>query len=101
MSTPGILSRLSFAFALGLGLWVGIVAGVIELQNARAEFYLPRRDLHDGKWRLSMEDTPRDRLRGLVSGVGLFQYLLAPLCVVFCFVQAYRQSVVWRRRAAV
>ena len=101
MSTPGLFSRLSFALTVGLGIWVGVVAGVIEFQNARADFYLPRRDLHDGKWRISMEDTPRDRLRGLVSGVGLLQYLLAPLCVVFGVIHSRRESAAWRRRVAV
>jgi cytochrome c oxidase assembly factor CtaG len=48
-----------------------------------------------------MEDTPRDRLRGLVSGVGLLQYLLAPLCVVFGIIHSRRESAVWPRRVAV
>jgi hypothetical protein len=101
MNAPGFILRLSFALTIGLSLWVGVVACVIEFQNARADYYLPRRYLYDGKWRISMEDTPRDRLRGLVSGVGLFQYLLAPLCIVLGVVHASRQGAVWRRRAAV
>jgi hypothetical protein len=101
MNTPGLFSRLTFALTLGLGIWVGVVAGVIEFQNARADFYLPRRDLHDGKWRISIEGAdPRDRLRGLVSGVGLLQYLLAPLCIILGIVHSLREREAWRRRVA-
>lgn len=101
MSTPRLISLLSFALTIGLGIWVGVVAGVIEFQNVRADFYLPRQDLYDGKWRISMNDTPQDRLRGLVSGVGLLQYLLAPLCVVLGIVHSRRESAAWRRCVAV
>lgn len=101
MNMIGILSRPSFLLMIGLGLWVSVVAGVIEGQNARADYYLPRQDRYDGKWRVSVEGTPRDRLRDLVSGVGLFQYLLAPLCIAMGAVHACRESAIWRRRVAV
>jgi len=78
-----LLSRLSLILMIGCALWVAGVAGLVEAQNARAGFYLPRRDRHDGKWRISGQDTPRDQLRGLVGGVGLLQYIFCPLVIVF------------------
>jgi hypothetical protein len=61
----------------------------IEVLNFQAGSYLPRKDrntdgtLADGKWRLSLENGPRDRLRALVETFGLLQYLLAPLLLIF------------------
>ena len=93
MSAPGFFLRLSFAILVGLSLWVGVVAGVIEVQNARAGYYLPRRDLEDGKWRVSRADTPRDKLRGLVGGVGLLQYLISPFVVLLGIYHATHTAV--------
>jgi hypothetical protein len=97
MRMPGLFSRFSFAVMVGLALWVVAVAAVIEFQNARADYYLPRRDRHDGKWRISMEDAPRDRLRGLVGGVGLFQYLICPLVAMLAVYHAMHAAVRSRR----
>lgn len=58
----------------------------IEVLNFQAGSYLPRKDrnpdgtLADGKWRVSLENSPRDQLRALVGTYGLLQYLLARSC---------------------
>ena len=63
-----------------LTLWVAVTAIRIERLNAESGIYLPRRGSSaDGKWRISLQNSPRDRLRALVQGVGLLQYLLAPV----------------------
>src|SRR5262245_29291577 len=54
----------------------------IEILNAQAENYLPRKVLDDGKWRMSPNNSPRDRLRVIVESYGLLQYLLAPFLFV-------------------
>jgi TRAP-type uncharacterized transport system fused permease subunit len=60
----------------------------IEVLNARAVEYLPRRDKNtdrsysDGKWRISLSNSPRDELREIVQSYGLMQYLLAPLLLI-------------------
>ena len=73
--------RLSFIIMAALALWVAVVAVSIELQNAAAGHYLPRRDdPADGTWRTSiLGNEPRDRLYKLVVPGGLLQYVLAPL----------------------
>ena len=85
------------ALMVGAVLWVGHVAVRIEIQNAAAGYYLPRRDDEPGKWRISRENTPRDRLRGLVSTVGLWQYLLAPMSMALAADQVVRGSTPLRR----
>jgi hypothetical protein len=66
-----------------LAAWTFIVAVRIELLNAEAGYYLPGRHGDTiGKWRISADDSPRDRLRGLVSRYGIWQY---PLTVVLVF----------------
>ncbi|MCU0750423.1 MAG: hypothetical protein MUF13_12845, partial [Akkermansiaceae bacterium] len=65
-----------------MSVWVGLTTFRIERLNAQADYYLPRTD-EDGKWRISQKATPHDQLRGLVGGIGLFQYLLAPLLIAF------------------
>ena len=64
-------------------LYAHPVAVSIEVQNAAAGHYLPRRDEgRDGTWRTSiLGNEPRDRLYKLVVPGGLFQYVLAPLVV--------------------
>jgi hypothetical protein len=89
--------RITFAVMVGIALWVTTAAVRIEIQNASAGYYLPRRDKEPGKWRMSRENTPRDQLRGLVSTVGLFQYLLAPLLMAPAAIHATRRNTPWRR----
>jgi hypothetical protein len=75
-------SRVAYMALAVLTLWVAYTCVSIELQNARAGYYLPRRDGGaDGAWRLSPNNTPRDQLHGLIQTIGLLQYLLAPLLV--------------------
>ena len=92
--------HLTFAIMVGLAVWVASVTVRIELQNAAADYYLPRRDGEPGKWRISREGTPRDELRGLVDTIGLFQYLLAPLVLVLSVVHVVRRSTPLRQRVA-
>ena len=75
----------------------------IEVLNAQAGFYLPRGDRNedgsfsDGKWRVSLDGTPRDRLRELVQTFGLAQYLLAPFLLVLAAVQFWKLRGAWTR----
>jgi hypothetical protein len=71
----------------------------IEVLNFHAGSYLPRKDRNpdgtfgDGKWRLSsVENGPRDQLRGLVETFGLLQYLLAPLLLIFAIIVFLKSS---------
>ena len=75
-----MIIRITFLLLVGLTVWVAVSAVRIERLNAATGYYLPRHD-DDGKWRISRESTPRDQLRGLVSSIGLLQYLFAPLVV--------------------
>lgn len=75
-----MIRHITFLVLLVVTGWVGLCAVRIEKLNSDAGFYLPRHD-DVGKWRISREGTPRDELRELVSGIGLLQYLLAPLVV--------------------
>jgi hypothetical protein len=60
----------------------------IEVLNAKANFYLPRDDdCADGKWRISPNNTPRDKLRGLINSLGLLQYVLAPILLIVSITQ--------------
>lgn len=63
-------------------VWVGAVAACIEVQNAAAGFYLPRKGEDVGKWRVSRDGSPRDSLRGLVSILGPVQYILASFLLI-------------------
>jgi hypothetical protein len=77
-----MIHRITLAVMVGLALWVALTAVRIELLNARADFYLPRRDDGaDGQWRVSLQNMPRDQLRGLIMSAGLLQYLFASLVV--------------------
>jgi hypothetical protein len=57
---------------LVLAAFVFQTAVRIEVLNAQADYYLPRKDRNpdgtfsDGEWRMSQENTPRDQLRGVV-----------------------------------
>jgi len=73
----------------------------IEVLNFQAGSYLPRKDrnpdgtLADGKWRVSLENGPRDRLRALVETFGLLQYLLAPLLLIFAIFVLLKSRGSW------
>ncbi len=75
---------ITFLFAT----FVSYSAVRIEVLNAQAGYYLPRQDKNsdgsfsDGKWRVSMNNSPRDQLREVVESYGLMQYLLAPLLLI-------------------
>ena len=77
----------------------------IEILNIQAGNYLPRRDrnpdgsLSDGKWRLSQENTARDRLRAAVQTFGLIQYVFAPLLLIFSLAVFFKAGG-WSRVAA-
>jgi len=92
-----LFDHLMPALMVGAVLWVGHVAVRIEIQNAAVGYYLPRRGDESGKWRISRENTPRDQLRGLVSTVGLWQYLLAPMLMALAADQVARGSTPLRR----
>jgi hypothetical protein len=79
----------------------------IEVLNFQAGSYLPRKDrnpdgtLADGKWRVSsLENGPRDQLRGLVETFGLLQYLLAPLLLIFAIFVFLKSSRSWLKVGA-
>jgi hypothetical protein len=76
---------------LGGTLWVAAIAVRIETQNAAAGYYLPRHD-EPGKWRMSRENMPQDKLRALVSSVGLCQYVLAPLLLALAAIHIVRPN---------
>jgi hypothetical protein len=81
-------------------------AARIEVLNMRAGNYLPRSDrdrdgtLTDGKWRVSQEDTPRDQLRSAVQTLGLLQYVLAPLLLIFALAVFFKTRRSWAKAAA-
>jgi hypothetical protein len=93
---PSEFHRLILAVMVGEAPWVTAVAIRIETQNARAGYYLPRRD-EPGKWRMSRENKRHDQLRTLVSTVGLCQYLLAPLLLAPAAVHLTRRNRPWQR----
>jgi hypothetical protein len=85
-----------------LTLWVAGVAIQIERVNAEAGYYLPGRHGDNiGKWRLSRDGLPRDRLRGLVSGSGLLQYPLGLAVIGLAFSHFVPPASRERRWAAV
>lgn len=73
----------------------------IEVLNVRAGTYLPRRDrdsdgsLTDGKWRISQENSARDQLRAAVETLGLIQYVLAPLLLIFSLAVFFKNRRSW------
>jgi len=91
-----VIYRITFAVMVVLALWVLFAAVRIERLNAEAGYYLPRHD-EDGKWRVSRESTSRDQLRGLITSVGLFQYVFAPLVVGLAAFHLGRRDSAMRR----
>lgn len=77
----------------------------IEILNAQANYYLPRKDRNedgsfaDGKWRVSEENSPRDRLRNLVGTFGLMQYVLSPLSFILAVIVYSRFKQTWAKVA--
>ena len=77
----------------------------IEVLNAQAGYYLPRKDrtpdgsFSDGVWRISQESTPRDQLRGVVRTFGLLQYVLAPLLLAVSALAAEKSKPKWAKVA--
>jgi hypothetical protein len=73
----------------------------IEVLNFQDASYLPRKDrnpdgtLAYGKWRVSLENSPRDQLRALVETLGLLQYLLAPLLLIFAIIVLLKLTRSW------
>lgn len=78
----------------------------IEMLNMQAGNYLPRRDpnadgtLTDGTWRLSEENSARDRLHAAVRTFGLMQYVFAPLLLIFSLAVFFKTRGSWAGVAA-
>lgn len=76
-------------------------AARIEVLNMQAGNYLPRRDrapdgtLADGKWRISPENNARDQLRAAVQTLGIVQYVLAPLALIFSLAVFFKTRRSW------
>ena len=79
----------------------------IEYLNVSAGSYLPRRDrktdgtFSDGTWRISSEDSARDRLRQTVGTFGLVQYLAVPLLLALSLFQGFKSRARWVRTIAI
>jgi hypothetical protein len=85
-----------------LALWVAISCVRIELLNAQADFYLPRKDGGaDGAWRVSPNNEPRDQLRGLIEVTGLLQYPLAMLLAGLAVWQLSKRGIKTDKRVVV
>ena len=86
-----------------LGAFVFTTAVRIEILNAQAGYYLPRQDRQpdgtfaDGKWRVSLENTPRDQLRGVVQIYGIMQYVTAPLLFAVAALVVLKAKIIWAR----
>lgn len=73
---PLMNHHITLSVMVVLSLWILGVCGLIEYTNAKAGYYLPRKDGEaDGQWRISRYNTPRDQLRGLIEYEGQLQYL--------------------------
>ena len=79
----------------------------IEYLNVRAGSYLPRRDRNtdgtfsEGMWRISSEDSARDRLRQTVGTFGVAQYLVVPLLLALSLFQGFKSRAWWMRTIAI
>lgn len=88
-----------------LAAFVLYTAARIEILNAQAGYYLPRQDRQldgtfaDGKWRVSLENTPRDQLRRVVQTTGAMQYMMAPLLFAVAALVALRSRIKWAKLA--
>jgi hypothetical protein len=98
-------SRVAVLVMILLAAFVIQTAARIEVLNSQAGNYLPRQDRNpdgtfaDGKWRASLENTPRDQLRGVVQTLGLLQYLLAPLLLILAVAVSLRSRELRTKRA--
>ena len=95
-----IAERVTLALIFGLSLWVITTAFRIEVLNAEAGYYLPRRDRSDSKSRIFPNDTAQDPLRDIVQTVGLLQYLLAPALIVSALVSFFNFTCIRARLVA-
>ena len=88
-----------------LAAFVLYTAVRIEVLNAKAGYYLPRKDRQpdgtfaDGKWRVSFENTPRDQLRSVVQTTGAMQYVMAPLLFAVAALVALKSRIKWAKVA--
>lgn len=88
-----------------LAAFVLYTAVRIEILNAQAGYYLPRQDRQldrtfaDGKWRVSLENTPRDQLRWVVQTNGAMQYVITPLLFAVAAFVALKSRIKWARVA--
>ena len=79
----------------------------IEYLNIKAGYYLPRQNRNadgtfsDGTWRISSENSARDRLRQTVSTLGLVQYLIVPLLLALSLFQGLKSRTRWVRTIAI
>jgi hypothetical protein len=86
-----------------LAAFVLYTAVRIEILNAQAGYYLPRQDRQldgtfaDGKWRVSLENTPRDQLRWVVQTNGTMQYVMAPLLFAVAALVALKSRIKWAK----
>ena len=73
----------------------------IEILNVQVGGYLPRtiqnsnETPQDGKWRASLENSPRDQFRSVVATYGLLQYLLVPLLMMLAILVLWRSQKKW------
>lgn len=91
---------------IGLALWMAFVAVRIEIQNAKADYYLPRHGPEaDAAWRISSQKIFQDngmklprayeenfKLYNLVSNWGLLQYLLAVPLILLALVNVVKRG---------
>jgi hypothetical protein len=79
----------------------------IEYLNVNAGYYLPRQNRNpdgtflDGTWRISSEDSARDRLRQTVGTFGLAQYLVVPSLLGLSLFQGFKSRARWIRTIAI
>jgi len=72
---------------------------------SQAGYYMPREDRQpdgtfaEGKWRVSLENTPRDQLRRVVQTYGTegVQYVMAPLLFAVAVLIVLKSKIVWAR----
>jgi len=70
---------------------------------SQAGYYMPRKDRQpdgtfaEGKWRVSLENTPRDQLRRVVQTYGMAQYVMAPLLFAVAVLIVLKSKIVWAR----
>ena len=100
-----VKNRILIFIMILLAAFVLYTAVRIEILNAQAGYYLPRQDREpdgkfaDGKWRVSLENTPRDQLRWVVRTNGTMQHAMAPLLFAVAALVARRLRNKWAKVA--